>query len=153
MTEKIGKVSLQHLDCYINARETGRGRITQLFIAVQQWWDPNSGSYLRIKWQEMLQDFSFSRCCTCIMEIIMILRICSDLEDSNDIHRGFIRSWLPAVNCCLCCLSPPVTKPHIQESSSCNIKYRNRQKHLWVFVLRALICSCTATYLLPMAFY
>ena len=37
------------------------------------------------------------------------------------------------------CLSPLVTKPHIQESSSCNIKYRNGQKQLRVFVLHALI--------------
>ena len=69
------------------------------------------------------------------------------------ILRGFIRRQLPAVNCHLCCLSPPVTKPHIQESSSCNIKYRNRQKQLRVFVLHTLICSCTAAYLLPMAIY
>ena len=67
--------------------------------------------------------------------------------------RGFIRSRLPAVNCRLCCLSPPVTKPHIQESSSCNIKYRNGQKQLWVFVLHTLISSYTAAYLLPMAVY
>ena len=32
------------------------------------------------------------------------------------------------------CLSLLVTKPHIQESSSCNIKYRNGQKQLRVFV-------------------
>ena len=42
----------------------------------------------------------------------------------------FIRSWSPAVNCRLLCLSTPVTKPHIQESSICNIKYRSRQKQL-----------------------
>ena len=42
--------------------------------------------------------------------------------------RGFIKSRLPAVNHRLCCLSPPVTKLHIQESRSCNIKYRNEQK-------------------------
>ena len=66
--------------------------------------------------------------------------------------RGFIRSQLPAVNRRLCCLSPPVTKPHIQDSSSCNIKYRNGQKQLWVFVLHTLICSYTAAYL-PMAVY
>ena len=45
-------------------------------------------------------------------------------------YRGFIRSLLLGVNRRLRCLSPPVTKPHIQESSSCNIKYRNRQKQL-----------------------
>ena len=66
---------------------------------------------------------------------------------------GFIRSRLPVVNLRLRCLSPPVTKPHIQESSSCNIKYRNRQKQLWVFVLHTLIHSCTAAYLSPMAIY
>ena len=37
------------------------------------------------------------------------------------------------------CLSLLVTKPHIQESSSCNIKYRNGQKQLRVFVLHTLI--------------
>ena len=58
--------------------------------------------------------------------------------------RGFIKSRLH-------CLSLPVTKLHIQESSSCNIKYRNGQKQLWVFVLHTLIRSCTAAYLLPMA--
>ena len=45
-------------------------------------------------------------------------------------YRGFIRSWLLAVNRRLCCFSLPVTKPHIQEGSSCNIKYRNGQKQL-----------------------
>ena len=33
------------------------------------------------------------------------------------------------------------------KSSSCNIKYRNGQKQLWVFVLHTLICSCIAAYL------
>ena len=69
------------------------------------------------------------------------------------ILRGFIRSRLPAVYCRLCCLSLPITQPHIQESStyssSCNIEYRNGQKQLWVFVLHTLIRSCTAAYLLP----
>ena len=60
------------------------------------------------------------------------------------VYGGFIRSRLPAVNCRLRCLSQPVTKPHIQESSSCNIKYRNGQKQLRVFVLHTLIHSCTA---------
>ena len=44
--------------------------------------------------------------------------------------RGFIRSQLPVLNRRLRCLSSPVTKLHIQESSSCNIKYRNGQKQL-----------------------
>ena len=47
-----------------------------------------------------------------------------------NILRGFIRSRLLAVNCRSRCLLPPVTKPHIQESSSCNMKYRNGQKQL-----------------------
>ena len=62
--------------------------------------------------------------------------------------RGFIRSRLPAVCRCLRCLSLLVTKPHIQERSSCNIKYRNRQKQLWVSVRHTLIHSCTVAYLL-----
>ena len=64
------------------------------------------------------------------------------------IYRGFIWSWLPALYRHLRCLSPPVTKPHIQESGSCNIKYRNGQKQLWVFVLHTLIHSCTCSCLL-----
>ena len=67
------------------------------------------------------------------------------------IFRGFIRSQLPVVNCRLRCLLLLIAKPHIQESSSCNIKYRNEQKQLWVFVLHTLIRSCTAVYFFPVA--
>ena len=63
-----------------------------------------------------------------------LTRTLQTYSQALDLHcyysRGFIRSRLPAVNRRLRCLSPPVTKPHIQESSSCNIKYRNGQKQL-----------------------
>ena len=58
------------------------------------------------------------------------LKTCKNINSLQQHLKGFIRSWLLAVNRCLRCLTPPVTKPHIQESSSCNIKYRNGQKQL-----------------------